>query len=145
MVLFPDKMLRTCVLLKPWLLLLADFYTPGYLLVDCKTRRLVYTLQEANPQNKECSKIEKLPFYDYDTLPYVVSLTSSGLNLINVKARQSFVFRAGTFKDFSLQTFGEVLDPVGRLLYSQVRNDGSIAVEQLPLTQQFYNMLRTDP
>ena len=41
MMLFADKMFRTGVLLKPWLLLLADFYTPGYMLVDCKTRQMV--------------------------------------------------------------------------------------------------------
>lgn len=44
MVLFPEKMFRTGVLVKPWLLFVADFYSPGYLLVDCKTRQVVHTL-----------------------------------------------------------------------------------------------------
>ena len=132
--LFADKMFRTGVLLKPWLLLLADFYTPGYMLVDCKMRLLVQTIQEPSPQNKECLKIEKLPFYDYDALPYVLTLTATGLNLVNVRARRCFTFKAGSFKDFSLQVFGEMLNPVARLIYSQVRNDGSVAVEQLALT-----------
>ena len=63
-----------------------------------------------------------------------MTLTATGLNLINVKSKQSFVFRTGTFKDFSFQLFGELLEPLGRLIYSHARNDGSHVVEQLPLT-----------
>ena len=41
MVIRPDMMFRTGVLVKPWLVFVADFYSPGYLLIDCKTRQVV--------------------------------------------------------------------------------------------------------
>ena len=113
-----EKMFRTGVLLKPSIVMVADFHSPGYLIVDCKTRRILYTIDETNFANKECLKIEKLPFFDYDAMPYVMTLTATGLNLINTKVKKSFIFRSGKFKDFTFQTFGEMVDPVARLVYS---------------------------
>ena len=96
-----DKMFRTGVLIKPSVVMLADFYSPGYLIVNCKTRQILYTIEETNDANKECLKIEKLPFFDYDAMPYVMTLTATGLNLINIKAKKSFIFKTGKFKDFT--------------------------------------------
>ena len=57
-------------------------------------------LEESNPANKECLKIEKLPFFDADALPFILTITATGLNLVNVKVRRSYTFKTGKFKDF---------------------------------------------
>ena len=44
MVLFSDKMFRAGVLLKDWVAMVSDFNTPGYLIIDCKTRQVLHTL-----------------------------------------------------------------------------------------------------
>ena len=65
-------------------------------------------------------KIEKLPYFEADTLPFIMTITASGLNLINIKLRKSYIFKQGKFKDFCFQEFGEFVDPVARMVYSQM-------------------------
>lgn len=129
MSILPDRMVRSGVYLKENLVMIADFDRPGYIVVDCKTRQTLYTIDETNEANKECLKIESVPFFDYNTLPYVLSLTATGLHLINVKVKKSFMLRAGKFKDFDFQLFGELNDPVARLIYAEVLPDGRHVVE----------------
>ena len=85
-----------------------------------------------------------MPFFDPDSIPYVFTLTATGLNIVNVKARRTYSFKHGKFKDFCFQVFGEFLDPVARLVYSEVQSDGIYHIEQLNLTNEFYRVLRID-
>ena len=109
---FPNSMIRTGVRLKPWIILCADFDKPGYIIVNCKTREVVSRIEESNQDNKECLKIEKLPFFDDSALPFVMTLTATGLNLVNTKLRKSYLFKAGKFKDFCFQSYGQYMNPV---------------------------------
>ena len=124
MVMFQNQLIRTGTLIKPGVIVCADFNKPGYMLVDCKTRQILSLIEETNPANKECLKIEKLPYFDAETLPYILTITATGLNLVNVKARRSYTFKSGKFKDFCFQSYGEYVDPVGRLVFSEVVTDG---------------------
>lgn len=74
----------------------------------------------------------------------MLSLTATGLNLINTKVRRSYTFKAGKFKDFDFQKYGESFDPVCSLVYSQQYENGTFVVEKLNLSQKFYRMLRID-
>ena len=51
-------------------------------------------------------------------MPYVVTLTATGLNLVNTKVKRCYTLKVGKFKDFCFQEFGEFVDPVGKLVYS---------------------------
>ena len=128
MVMFPDKMIRSGTLIKPGVIVCADFNTPGYMVVDCKTRKLLSVIEETNSANRECLKIEKLPYFDEETMPYILTITATGLNLINVKVRRSYTFKSGKFKDFCFQSFGEFVDPVARLIFSEVTSDNQYKV-----------------
>lgn len=144
MVMFADKMIRSGALIRTGVIVCADFNTPGYMIVNCTTRQVLNIIEEPNLANKECLKIEKLPFFDADALPYILTITATGLNLVNVKMRRSHTFKTGKFKDFSFQVFGEFVDPVARLVFSEVVAEGHYKVQQLNLTNEFYRMLRVD-
>ena len=79
---------------------------------------MIGRVEETNPMNKECLKIETVPFFDAQTLPFILTITGAGLNLINLKVKRSYMFKQGKFKDFCFQVFGEFVDPVARLVYS---------------------------
>ena len=96
MVMFPDKMIRSGTLIKPGVIVCADFNTPGYMLVDCKTRKLLSVIEETNSANRECLKIEKLPYFDEEAMPYILTITATGLNLINVKKASSSSSSSGS-------------------------------------------------
>ena len=100
MTILPEKMVRCGAKLNENVILIADFDRPGYLAIDCKTRQTLFTIEETNEANKECLKIEPLPYFDFDALPYVMTLTATGLNIVNVKVGRSFPFKTGRFKDF---------------------------------------------
>ena len=93
MQMLPNAMIRAGVQIKPWFVMVSDFYKSGYYIIDCKKRQIVNQFLESNSTHRECLKIELLPFYDYDALPFCLSLTSSGLNLINVKTRRTYMLK----------------------------------------------------
>ena len=61
----------------------------------------MHTIEETNHDQRECTKIELLPYYDFEELPFAMSITQKGLQLINVRQRKIYTFIDGVFKDFA--------------------------------------------
>lgn len=65
--------------------LLVSLWQSGFIIVDKKTGEGIRKIKDSLPANINCRGFYKIPEFDIENFPFIISRSNLSLNLINVK------------------------------------------------------------